>query len=251
MYIDTEGVILKQIKTMDNRRIVLLFSKKYGKISAGSNIAEKGKSKSSLALKPFTYGKYELFKGRDTFHVNGAEVIRSFYGIGEDIDKYMCGSYVLEFTEKLLPENMAAPQMFDLLVDFLDMIERRGKKFSSLVVAYQLKALQINGNTPYIEKCVECGSESDAYSFSVKAGGLLCSKCRNFTNGVDTINDSLIYDVDFGIVNIIRYILDHPLNSFEKLALDEKSLKGLQEVLKQYIRFHLDIKDLKSESFLA
>ena len=50
MLTDTEGIVLRQIKTSYNRRMILLFSKKYGKISAGTSIQEKGRGKSSLAL---------------------------------------------------------------------------------------------------------------------------------------------------------------------------------------------------------
>ncbi len=62
MLTDTEGIVLRQVKTSYGRRMILLFSKKYGKISAGTGINERGKGKSSLALRPFTYGRYELFK---------------------------------------------------------------------------------------------------------------------------------------------------------------------------------------------
>ena len=51
---DTEGIVLRQVKISYNRKMILLFSRKYGKISAGTNIGEKGKSRSSLAIKPFT-----------------------------------------------------------------------------------------------------------------------------------------------------------------------------------------------------
>ncbi len=108
MLTDTEGIVLRQIKTSYNRRMILLFSKKYGKISAGTSIQEKGRGKSSLALRPFTYGRYELFKNRDSYNINSADVLKSYYAIGEDVDKYMNGAYVLEFTEHVLSEGVPA-----------------------------------------------------------------------------------------------------------------------------------------------
>ena len=62
MYINSEGIIFRQVKATGGRRMILLFTKKYGKISAGSNINEKGRTKSALAMRPFTYGTYELYK---------------------------------------------------------------------------------------------------------------------------------------------------------------------------------------------
>ena len=75
----------------DSRRMILLFSRKYGKISVGTSAAEGGKNKSALAARPFTYGRYELFKGRDSYNLNNGQVIKSYYGIGEDLDKYHGG----------------------------------------------------------------------------------------------------------------------------------------------------------------
>ena len=95
MYTDTEAVVLRQTKTLNGRRMITIFSQKYGKIGAGTSISEKGKNKSALALRPFCYGRYELFKGRETFNIQGAEVIESFYSLGEDVDKYFAASYAL------------------------------------------------------------------------------------------------------------------------------------------------------------
>lgn len=250
MYTDTEGIIFKQIKTVNGRRMVLLFSEKYGKISAGTNISEKGKSKAALAMRPFTYGKYELFKNRDTYHINAAETIRSYYKIGEDVEKYMCCSYILEFTEKLLQEESPAKDLFRLILDFFEIMERRTKKYNSMILAYQIKALQYSGTMPQIQHCVVCGSKNDdPMLFSVKDGGIICQNCS--LNSHVNPNDTLIYKINFGIVNILQYILDNPLKSFENLALDDELQKQMQIMIKSYVAYHLDISELKSESFLA
>ena len=248
MFTDTEGIIFRQVKTVNGRRMVLLFSKKFGKISAGSNISEKGKSKSSLAMRPFTYGRYELFKTRDTYNINSSEVIRSYYKIGEDVEKYMNCSYILEFTEKLLQEEAPAPGIFNMILDSFDIMEKRSKKYSSFVLAYQIKVLQEVGSMPQVRQCVVCGEKDEPALFSVKEGGIICKRC--YLNFHDNKNDTLIYTVNFGIVNILRYILDNPLKSFENLALDDEIQKQLGRIIKSYVAYHLDIGELKSESFL-
>ena len=249
MFTDTEGIIFRQVKTVNGRRMVLLFSKKFGKISAGSNISEKGKSKSSLAMRPFTYGRYELFKTRDTYNINSSEVIRSYYKIGEDVEKYMYCSYILEFTEKLLQEEAPAPGIFNMILEFFDIMEKRSKKYTSLMLAYQIKILQDVGSMPQVRQCVVCGEKDEPALFSVKDGGIICKKCC--LNFHENKNDALIYTVNFGIVNILRYILDNPLKSFENLALDDEIQKQLGRIIKSYIAYHLDIGELKSESFLT
>lgn len=249
MFTDTEGIVFRQVKTVNGRRMILLFSQKYGKISAGTSMSEKGKSKSALALRPFTYGRYELFKNRDSWHIDGSEAIRSWYRIGEDVDKYMYCAYVLEFTEKLLQEEAPAPGIFSLILDFFDIMEKRSKKYPSLILAYQIKVLQEAGTMPRVSRCVLCGDQEEPALFSIKDGGVICRRCAlNFSSGS---NDTLIYPVNFGIVNILRYILDNPLKSFGNLALDDEIQRRLGSMIKSYAAYHLDISGLKSESFLT
>ncbi|WP_027399331.1 DNA repair protein RecO [Anaerovorax odorimutans] len=249
MYTDTEGIILKQTKTVNGRRMIILFSRKYGKISAGTSINEKGRSKAALAMRPFTYGRYELFKNKQSYNINGAEVIKSYYKLGQDVEKYMCCSYVLEFTEKLIIEDVPAPKIFDLVNDFFDIMERRNKKYLSLVLAYQIKSLQLFGSMPQIRECVLCGSKDELIGFSVKDGGVICKKCMQ--NNKLNSNEKLIYNINFGIVDILEYILGSSLKSFEKLGLDDEILQCLSVIVKKYIEYHLDIGNLKSEGFLS
>ncbi len=124
MYAETEGIVLKQIKIAGGRRMLVVFTKRYGKISAGTSIGEGGKNRAALALRPFTYGKYQINKKGNYYHINGCETMSSHYSIGEDIDKYLCASFGMEFTEKLLPEEAPAPKLFVLLTEFLDRKER-------------------------------------------------------------------------------------------------------------------------------
>ena len=211
MYTDTEGIILRQIKIAGGRRMILLLSEKYGMISAGTSIPEKGRNKSSLALRPFTRGRYELYKNRDSYNINGAEVIQSFYSIGEDIDKYMAASYVLELTEKMLPEDDSMPGMYRLLRDFLTLLSDRKSEFDTPVIAFQIKALAMQG-------------------LSISQNPLL--------NGES--DDK---------INIVKYIEDHPMSGLEGLSVSEELRVPLSSQIKQYIFDNLGIGNLKSEMF--
>jgi len=245
---DTEGIVLRQVKTSYGRRMILLFSKKYGKISAGTSIGEKGRSKSSLALRPFTYGRYELFKNRDSYNINSADVIKSYYGIGEDVDKYMNGAYVLEFTEKVLQDESPMPAVFNLMTDFFELLETREKGIGTLVLAYQIKLFKHLGVMPQLECCSVCGEKHEATAFSIEDGGIICHECaRNIQNSQ---THTLIYDAGFGIVNILRYFTANPLKSIQNLALKEDVGKQLQKLVREYAAYHLDASDIKSEKLI-
>lgn len=253
MITDTEGIVLKQVKTAYGRRMILLFSQKYGKISVGTSINEKGRNKSALAVRPFTYGRYELFKNRDSFNLNSASVQKSYYKIGEDLDKYMNSSFVLEFTEKVLEEGQPSQGMFNLIKDYLDVIENRNKSHGTVVLGFMIKTLKIMGVLPELTACVHCGepctNENPPVYLDVKEGGIVCSECAGTL--VNTGRDLLIYSVNFGIVNIIRYFADHSLKDLEGLALEEPVRERIYAMIKKYAEYHLEIGELKSEGFLA
>ena len=241
-------MVLRQIKTSYNRKMIRLFTRSFGKISAGTEIGERGRSKGALAVRPFTYGRYQLFKSRDSYNINSAEVIKSFYGLGENVDKYMYGSYVLEFTEKALPEEMAAPALFDLLIEFFKVLETREKGIGTLVLAYQVKLLKLAGAMPKLDSCVICGKKNASSHFSVEEGGIVCEDCVR-TLG-DPASTALIYCNRFDIVNTLDYLAKVPLGDLRNIALNEENGKLLQKIIRQYAAYHLDITDIKSEELV-
>lgn len=250
MVTGTEGIILKQIRLPDDRRMLVLFTRKFGKISAGTSIKLNGKNKSSLALRVFTHGRYELFFGGRSCNINAAETVSSYFRIGEDIDKYMLASYVLEYTDRLTVENQPNEKLFELLAEFLRIMEKRKSKPESLVLIYQWKALDACGFMPHLDGCVRCGKQTEGEkngAFSVSEGGLVCENCKKSGN----INKSLLYSMKFDIIKILKSIRDNEIRVFENLALNDEVYDCLKSVIRDYISYHLDINKLKSESYLT
>ncbi|MDY2959265.1 MAG: DNA repair protein RecO [Hornefia sp.] len=246
MYIDSRGIVLRQIKTQDTRTMLLVFTEKYGKLSVGTGLTGKGKNKSSLALRPFTFGMYHIFKGRNYYNLDRAETLHSFYSIGEDIDKYMEASYILELTEKVIPEDVPQPGIFSLLMNFIKALEKRKTHHLTLKLAYEVKLLKLLGIFPELKRCAICGSTEGKEYFSIESGGLMCSGCCEKIKSEST--ESLIFPTTFDIVKVLNYFASNSLETFEKIALEDKTAKYLQRIIRSYISYHLDIKKLKSES---
>jgi DNA repair protein RecO (recombination protein O) len=199
-------------------------------------------------LRPFTHGKYDVNKSGGLYYVNSAEVVKAYYKIGEDVEKYMCASYVLEFVEKLLPENLPSPEIFQMLLEFFDIIENRKQKHVTVVIAFQINAIKAMGLMPEIKNCTYCHSQENIAFFGIKEGGVICALCRNNITSDDNIK--LIYGVDFDIMSALQYFLKSNIKSIERIALNDNVLIALKAMIRDYIIYHLDIKDLKSEDFL-
>ena len=245
MVTDTEGLVLRQIKAANGRRMIVILTKRYGKISAGTSISEGGKNKTALALRPFTYGRYELFKDRDSFSINGAETLQSFYAIGEDVDKYMAASYALELTDALAQEAEPQPALLGLIRDFLQLLDERKRAFGTLLIGFQMKALQIEGSAPQLDRCMRTGSREDLQALSIAEGGMLCGDCAK-----DLSADPLVFAVTPDQLSALRYMAAHPIGALKGIGLNEEAEKKLRRLFKAYYAYHLGIENLKSESLL-
>ena len=85
---------------------------------------------------------------------------------------------------------------------------------------------------------------------------MLCESCAGKarenqpSKGGASANESLIYDTNFGIVNILKYFQKEPLDTFEKIALDDDILEKLKAIIKSWMSYHLDVGKLKSEDLI-
>ena len=245
MITETEGIILRQTKTAYGRRMITLLSAKYGKISAGTSISEGGKNKTALAIRPFTHGRYELFKSRDSYSINAAETIDSFYSLGEDIDKYSYAAAGLELTDKILEEEQQASGMYNLLLDYLNVLEKRKKDFQTPYAAFRIKALDIAGCGIQSQSCVLCGSKETFAQISVKDGGVVCKNCGS----QDNLN-SLIFDTSDDIIKVTQFMQKHPIRSLENLALPSDTYAKLDKIIKAFYSQYLGLDALKSEMLI-
>ena len=194
--------------------MILLITDAYGKISAGASASERGKGKSALALRPFTLGRYRLSRKGAYVNIVEGETIHSYYGFASDYDKFIEASLLLEWTGKIMPEDMPSPEIFKLLSECLELMDARKRAFRTLTVSYMVQVLKLSGLWP---------------------------ESQNFKS------DELLSGLDFDIVNALAYLSENPLNTMKNLALDDGRADVLKRIVMRYAEWHLDVGNLKSD----
>lgn len=212
MIAETRAIVLRQVRTVNSRRVITLFTEDFGKLSAGVTVSERGRNKASLAMQPFTLGRYELFKNKDYYHMNRGQVLKSFYDLGQDVDKYMAAGAGLELLDKVLEEWLPEPELFRLTVDYLTMMEGRERDQRTLLLAFKVKMLDLLGFLPH---------EREELA-------------------------SLLSDAGFAIIDVLKFMLDQPMSKLEKLALKEGPEQSANAVIDRFFAEHLDVRELKS-----
>lgn len=249
MQISSEGIVLKQRKIANNRRMIVIFTRQYGKVSAGTSINERNRSRSALALRPFTYAEYDLFRGRDSYSINSASVKKSYYSIGEDLDKFLTASVFIDYLDRILQDEEPMPGLFSLALEFMESIERAKGDPNTLLYAFIVKSMRMLGVMPELGCCVNCGKDLNAFGrdshgnhpggiklFSVSSGGIICEECANQEK---TDSNALIYSPSFDIIDVFRFFLSKPLNTFEKVTLKQGVSEMIRQILADYTRYYL------------
>lgn len=256
MVTETDGIVLRQTKIPGDRRMLTLFTRKLGKISVAAGIRKNSRNKSSLPLRVFTHGYYSLYHGRNVYSLNSAETVESYFGIGEDTERFFFASCGLEFTDRILTEDVPAEGVFDLLLGFLRSVSVRKKAIKSLYLIFQWKLLIESGYMPGLDRCVVCGASDEPEAFSVPDGGFICGRCKDKLKKKENvekenINSRLIYEPHFGIIGALKFITGNDMEKFKGLALDDETSDLFEDMLRRFSAWHLDIGKLESERYIT
>ncbi len=229
--------------------MIVIFTRDIGRISAGTGMNEKGKGKSALSIRPFTYASYDLFSSRGAYNINGSTVKNSYYSIGENIDRFIFASEMMEYLNGILEDEQPKHALFDLTLSFLEAISHAESGFESMFFAYIVKTLRMMGFMPELSVCVDCGKsrvdmrKEDGHppAFSVGDGGIICDSCMTATESGTAHKENgekLIFTPNFDIVDVLKYFLDQPFEVFEKLVLKQKYSEEIREILRKYVQYY-------------
>ena len=155
----------------------------------------------------------------------------------------LISGYIAEHA--LAPEEQAQPALLALIRDFLQLLDERKSAFGTLLIGFQMKALQLSGSAPQLDRCMRCGEKEDLAVLSIADGGLVCGRCEGQPNP-----DPLHFSLTQEQLSALRYMAAKPITALKGIGLNEETEKKLRRLFKAYIAYHLGIENLKSESLL-
>lgn len=186
MIIDEEVLILKEVSYKENDKILHALSKTNGKIQLLSRGCKKNNSHLINISQLFAYSRCSLYRSKDMYIVNSAELIDNFYNIRSNIDAFLYGNYILELISFVAQENDVDQRIFDMTVGILKYLSGFNEDFDKVTAAYELKLASMLGFKPDFNYCISCGERisSDAI-FSIEEGGFYCNGCVKYGSGIN------------------------------------------------------------------
>jgi DNA repair protein RecO (recombination protein O) len=239
----TSAIVLRRINFGETDRIITLFSREHGKLGAIAKGARKGLSRLSAATELLAYGRYQLAEGRTLDVLSQVEIKESFPRIHSDLSKIAHSTYLAELVDKMVEERDPNPNIFDLLLSTLYLMERPNDP-EKITHMFELQFMKALGYEPILDKCLRCGAPQNDVAelyFSPSLGGLVCRVCGPLPE------DSI--PVTGEAVRAMQELISADARQVEAMQIPPAAMSQISRIMRWYIRYRAE-RELKSREFL-
>jgi DNA repair protein RecO (recombination protein O) len=239
----TPAIVLRTVDYGEADRVVTLFTRDVGKLSALARGARKSVRRFGAALGLFGVGEAVLRDKpqADLLGLERFDGARGFPSLMADVAKVAHGGYACEVVRELVPLRQAEPHVFELLVTFFAALEAGPARAETLRI-FELALLDALGLRPELGSCVACDSDDLGMPgdvFDVRRGGVVCAHCHGHGR-------PLVDDVRRALVDAQA----RTLHDAASLTLSPSVNAGCREALAAIIADHVG-RPLKSLEFIA
>lgn len=119
----SEGVVLARRNFGEADRILVLYTKNFGKVSLIAKGIRRPKSKKGGHVEVFNRIKFQAVHGRGLDLITEAEVIEDFAEIRKSLRRISLAYYLMEVTGRITHEGGEKPEVYDLLLNSLQKLK--------------------------------------------------------------------------------------------------------------------------------
>lgn len=242
MYFETDAIVLRAGKSLNNDIFLTLFTKKAGKMEVVSNGAKSSKSPLAACSKPFVFGRFILNTKTKTMKITSCDIHDSHFRIADDLNSLAFGNYFIELCNLTIYPNIADAEHFQLIVEIIHLLSLQNIDYDLLRAAYLIKLAKITGHKPHFDTtCIQCGEFTDQYHFSVHSGGMICANCMEGTDHIK-LNQQFI--------SIMKYLMEKDVRIIVKTKIHRNYTVKIIQIFEKFLMVHQGITKIKSKDFL-
>lgn len=155
-HIKTEGIVLKETPLGENGKLLVFFTKEYGKISVAAKGVKKPGSSLVQLSQLFAYSRLELYKGNSSLYtLTGGTLIEPFFGLSEDFERISAAGKMSIVLLKVIQEDLPDEETLRLFLNSLYFISTGKRKPEFIKSIFMLKMMQYQGILPEVQEIEE------------------------------------------------------------------------------------------------
>lgn len=226
------GMILSATPIGEYDRRIVVLTKEQGKISAFAKGSRRPNSHLVGVVNPFTFGKFTIYEGRNSYTIQSVEVVNYFSELRNDVAGAYYGFYFLEFANYYTRENNDERNMLKLLYQSMRALTNPHIPNGLVRCVFELKTYYIMGEGPEVFRCVVCGDQERAKVFSVNKGGLVCEECSHGMQDGIRLEQSTLY--------CMQYIKSTEIEKLYTFNVTDNVRAQLMKILDRYRQIYVD-----------
>ncbi len=256
MLITVNGLITRVYHTGNNDRVLHIITREHGRLSVlvkGSSSRKRDDTAAATQL--FTYGNFELYRGRvgDMYWLRNGSAIQYFFGVTSDLATMALATYLCDVATDLSAEEDAIPETDDLLrmlLNTLHVLSERSKPAPLVKAVFELRLSAMMGYQPDLTACTRCGEGYPEHAYlDIMNGCLICADCQTELNRRlrrpeaerELGERRIICPLSASILAAMRYALAAPDRKIFSFALqDPVELRNFSHVAETYLLNQLE-----------
>lgn len=240
-HLEVTGMVLSAMPIGDYDKRLVILTKERGKISVFAKGARRQNSPFMAGSRPFSFGKFTLYEGRNSYGLTNVAITNYFTELSSDFENAYYGFYFLELADYFGREGIEAAETLNLLYASFLALKKHNIKNILIRYIYELKTLVINGEYPSLFSCLYCGSKENLLWFDESKNGIYCTNCKEYSKYPVKLENSTLY--------ALQFIISKPIKELFTFTVSDAVLKQIKEFAEYYMRQYVQ-KEFKSLEIL-
>lgn len=235
---------MKEYTVRESDKFVAILTKSNGKLMVNAPNAKKHNRGLASATEVFVYGQFVLQKNRGVYKLLQADIIEAFHDLRNDLFKLAYSSYVLEFVDASMEENLYSADVLRLVVRTLQAMCRDTVEPNLVRHIFELKHMCLLGFMPNLFNCNVCGlsyEECGRIYFDIAQGGIVCADC--------SLPSQYRYSISAGTLHTMQYIVSAHIDDLYTFTVSDDVLFEYDKIMSKYISYYID-KHFKTLDFI-
>ena len=227
MRTNTDGLILKEQNIGEKDKLVTVLTRHNGLVRAFVRGAKSFKNRKNSSTGMFCYSKLSLYRNKDSYIIDEAEPVETFFGLRNDLDKISLAQYFSELVISLVQEEEPAEEYLRLILNSLHFLSRGTLPIEQVKAITELRLMCIAGFMPNLIACERCGEyETNTMYFDVEDGLIYCENC---------ISSQALFQLDIGLVKALRHIAFSDFEKIYSFKMEDYAISDLSYITEKYL----------------
>ena len=238
---NSEALIIKRNDWRESDSRVVLYTKKFGKLSLVARGSKKFKSKIAGHIEPINLVDMMILKGKACDYLGSAINKKAYLNIKADLNAlYFVGSALALF-DSLVKEEAPDEELYNFLISWLDLVEERfapdlDKDNGELLYNYfAIRLLTILGYKPELRYCLDCHEviKPGNNYLNLRLGGLICGDCLKVNQQKYLPNE--ILQISDDCIKLLRIFSEK--EAYQTIKVGPALIRELSRLVKSLIDF--------------